>query len=203
MKKHISRRAFIKLGILGGTSSAITAMSLSGRNVPACNAAMKPDNNMVLTAFFSHTGNTRYMAEQINGRVGGDLLEIKTIKPYLGNDRQVHITAKNEKRRNFRPKLSTAMPDTSKYNVFFIGYPCWWHTMPMTMFSFFDQLDLSGKTIIPFTTHGGSKWGTGLSDLKAINPQSDLKEGLALYGRSVKKSSSVNEIKNWLSSSGF
>ena len=203
MSKQLSRRRFIRFGVAGVAAAAMYGLGLGGSKIEAQELEPGAHKTTPLIAYFSHTGRTRYMAEQIHARVGGDMVEIQTVKPYLGDDYTVHKIAKEEKRRGFRPELATVIPETARHDVIFIGYPCWWHTMPMAVFSFIEQIDVAGKVVVPFTTHAVSGWGEGLSDLRALAPQADLARGLALYGREVRDASSAHAMGNWLSGLGF
>lgn len=203
MKKQISRRTFIKGSVAGLTAAAMYGFGVGPGNLYA-QVPETTENGNILTAYFSHTGNTRYMAKQVHARVGGDLLEIKTVTPYLGDDREVHRIAREEKQRGFRPELATPIPDMARYDTILIGYPCWWFTMPMAVFAFLEQAELSGKTVVPFTTHAVSGWGEGLADLRATLPrQAILAKGLALQGRRVREAGSERNIASWLGELGL
>lgn len=202
MKKNITRRTFIKGGVAGLAATAICGFGL-GSIATAQAQEGAAASETPLTIYFSHTGNTRSMADRIHTRVGGDIVEVKTVTPYPRNDGECHRVAKEEKRRGFRPPLSTPLLVPARYETIFIGYPCWWGTLPMPMFTLLEQIDLSGKTIIPFTTHGGSGWGVGLSDLRLLAPKAKLVEGLALYGSRVSSVSSERKMEMWLSGLGF
>ena len=203
MKQKITRRTFIKGSVAGITATAICGFGF-GRSVSGAQTAVDAAGNArVLTAFFSQTGNTRHVAEQIHGRVGGEMFQIATAKPYVGGDKTLHDIAKLEKKQNFRPALRGPLLDPDQYDTIFIGYPCWWYTMPMAVFAFLEQVDFSGKRIVPFTTHGGSRWGEGLADMRSLIPQATFEEGLARYGKSVRSASSDKAVRGWLSALGF
>ena len=146
------------------------------------------NNKKILTAYFSHTGNTRFFADRIHALTGGDIVKIETIDPYPEDYDSVVDKAKEEQNKNFRPKIKPIKKNTGSCDVLFVGYPSWWGTMPMDMFTFFDQNDFKGKTIIPFTTHEGSYFGQSIDDIKKLNPDSKIKKGLAIRERSVKVS---------------
>lgn len=172
---------------------------LAAGNAFAANAQPKGSKKgNILVVYFSHSGNTRYLAEQIHSRVGGDMLEIKAVQPYSSDYNTVVEQAKREKNTNARPKLAVRIPNLKPYDLVFVGYPSWWGTMPMAMFTFFEGNSLAGKTLIPFTTHEGSRFGQSVSDLKRLNPRSTILDGLAIRGRSVKNSSTQKEISQWL-----
>lgn len=202
MKKNFTRRTFIKGSVAGLAATAIYGFGFGSIATAQAQEGLV-GNGSPLTVYFSHTGNTRYMAEQIHTHVGGDIVEVETVTPYPKNDGECHRVAKDELRRGIRPLLSTPLPDLTNYDIVFVGYPCWWGTLPMAMFTFMEQVDLSGKTVIPFTTHGGSVWGKGLSDMKSFAPNANLAQGLALYGSRMSSTSSRKKMENWLSGLGF
>lgn len=156
-----------------------------------------------LIAFFSKTNNTRSIAEHIQARIGGDLFHVDTKKPYPADYHETTRVARAEQDNNERPELAATISaeDMKNYDVVFIGYPSWWGTMPMAMFTFLEQHDFSGKTIIPFCTHEGSGLGRGPSDIAKLVPGATLKEGLAVRGGSV--GTAQNDVEQWLRQLGY
>jgi flavodoxin len=163
----------------------------------AANAAEK---GKILVAYFSWSGNTRAIAEQIHQAVGGDLFEIKTVNPYPEEYHPTTEAAKQEQESNARPVLAVQVNDMDSYDVVFVGYPIWWGTLPMTLFTFLEQYDFSGKTIIPFCTHEGSALGRSIADIKKLCPRSTVREGLAIRGRNAGNAQS--DIAAWLKKIG-
>lgn len=199
MKEHISRRGFMKNSAMGLASVAMAGILLAGQMAWADEQEKKAGKGKVLIVYFSHTGHTRYMAELIHDRIGGELFEIKTVSPYPRDYDTVAEQAKQEQAMNARPKLSTRALDLSSYDAVFIGYPIWWGTIPMALFTFCEENDFQGKPIIPFCTYGGSGIGRSVSDLKKLNPKSTFLDGLAIQGGRVKDSSAQKDIDQWLS----
>jgi len=154
-----------------------------------------------LVAYFSHTGNTRVIASQIHERVGGDMLEIATVNPYPSDYDECVKQAKQELEKGYRPELKIMVKDIGSYDLFFIGYPNWWGTMPMALISFFGKNDMSGKTIVPFCTHGGSRLGRSVTDITKFCPNSTVLDGLAI--RSSDINNSRNEVYGWLRKLGI
>jgi len=155
----------------------------------------------VLIAYFSRTGNTREIAHQIQQVVGGDLFELHTVHSYPQAYRATTQQAREELDRNFRPQLTDRIQEMERYDVVFIGYPNWWGTMPMACFSFLEQYDFGGKTVIPFCTHEGSQLGRSVSDLRALCPQSQVREGLAIRGgdlANVTSAATKRQVSRWL-----
>jgi len=158
-------------------------------------------NKKILVAYFSYSGNTKKVADQIHKSVGGDIFEIKTADPYPTDYNAVVDQAKKEQADNYRPKLATKVENMDSYDVIFIGYPNWWGTMPMAVFTFLEEYKLSGKTIIPFCTHDGSAFGKSVEDIKKIAPQSKILDGLEILGKSVKDEN--KEVPEWLRKLGM
>lgn len=157
----------------------------------------------VLVAFFSKTNNTRTIAEHIQARVGGDLFHVATRKPYPQDYRETTQLARVELDNNARPELAAtiSLEEMGKYDVVFIGYPNWWGTIPMAMFTFLEQYDLSGKTIVPFCTHLGSGLGRGPDDIARLASGAAVKQGLAVHGGSVARAR--DDVDAWLRRLGF
>lgn len=190
----LPRRNVLKVTVLG-LFAGIAAPVLSG--LSSANAATAiPDSTKPLIVYFSHSGNTKEIANQINIIVGGDIVEIKTVKPYPENYDAVVDQAKLEQKNNNRPQLVTRINNMESCNTVFIGYPNWWATMPMAMFTFLEGYDFSGKTIIPFCTHEGSALGRSVSNIKKLCPRSTIIDGLAIRGRSAK--SAQKDVADWL-----
>lgn len=155
-----------------------------------------------LVAYFSASGVTKKYAEKISEMTKADLFEIKPKTPYSDAD----LDWQNPKSRSSvemkdpdsRPEISEKLSHMDKYDTVFIGYPIWWGTMPKIINTFLDTYDLSGKTILPFCTSGGSGISSSVSAIKNACPNADVKDGFR--GTS---STSSDDIKNWLNSVGF
>lgn len=162
------------------------------------NGSMAAESNKVLVLFFSHSGNTRSQAEMIHDQVGGDLVEIKTTLPYPQDYDTVVDQAKRQQQQNFRPQLATHIDNLDTFSTIFIGYPNWWGTMPMALFTFFESHNLSGKKLIPFCSHEGSSLGRSVVDMQKLAPGATILEGLAIRGRSVDGRTTRTDIADWL-----
>lgn len=154
------------------------------------------DGKKILVAYFSWSGNTETIAKMISNNTGGDLFKVTTSKAYPENYKRRTEMAKEEQNNNARPELSTHVQDMAQYDVIFLGYPSWWGTLPMAMFTFLEEYDLSGKTIIPFCTNEGSGLGRGPSDIAKLAPNSTLIKGLSVRGGSV--GGAQSDVENWL-----
>jgi flavodoxin len=164
-------------------------------------AQSQTGSSKILVAYFSHSGNTRTVAEQIHKAVGGDLFEIKTVNAYPKDYNTVVDQAKREQAANTRPVLSSQVSNLNSYDVIFLGYPNWWGTLPMAMFTFLESYNFAGKTIIPFCTHEGSALGRSVNDIRKLAPQAAVRDGLAVRGGSVSRAG--NDITVWLGKNGI
>ena len=131
-------------------------------------------------------GNNEVIVEKIKALLPeADVFQIDTVKKY-SEDYMVCIEeAKEELNAKARPALKADI-DISKYDTIYLGWPCWWGTYPMCVATFLEAHDWTGKTVIPFTTHEGSGFGSGLRDLKAAIPSATVKKGLSIQGSKVK-----------------
>jgi flavodoxin len=155
----------------------------------------------ILIAYFSRSGNTREIANQIQENVGGDLFEIVTVDPYPADYNGTVDQAKREQENNYRPKLTAEVKNMDSYDVVFVGYPNWWGTMPMAVFTFLEGYNFSGKTIIPFSTHEGSRLGRSVNDIRELCPQATILDGLAIRGSDAKNAR--NDVAAWLRKLGM
>ena len=152
--------------------------------------------NKILVAYFSHSGNTREIANQIHKIVGGDIFEIQAVKPYPNDYDAVVKQARQELDSGYKPALKTKIENIKSYDLVFIGYPNWWGTFPAPVKTFLSEYDFSGKTIVPFCTHEGSGLGRSVTDISKLCPKSTLLDGVAIRGRDVK--TAQNEVSEWL-----
>jgi flavodoxin len=149
-----------------------------------------------VVVYFSHSGNTREIANQIHQSVGGDIFEIQSVKPYPRNYDAVVEQARQEQQSGDKPALKTTLEHIGSYDVVFIGYPNWWGTIPRPVVTFLSEYDLSGKTIVPFCTHEGSRQGRSVTDITKLCPQSTFLDSIAIRGSNVK--AAQNEVSEWL-----
>ena len=115
-------------------------------------------------------GNTQYIAQLIQETIGGDLFRIETVQQYPLDHDPLVDQASDEKAAGDRPELSTHMENLDQYDVILLGYPNWWADLPMPLYTFLDEYDLSGKTIIPFVTHGGSRASRTVETIAQLQP---------------------------------
>ena len=164
-----------------------------------------------LVVFFSHAGdnyavgnikvgNTKIVADYISAFTGANQFEIKTSKYDGMAYKPLCDLAKKEQENGEMPPFEGSV-DVSQYDVVFIGGPVWWGTYPQVMFTFFNQYDLSGKTIIPFTTHEGSGLGSCVQDVKQAYPKANVTEGFSIYGHDVR--TGKERVEKWLKKLGY
>lgn len=146
-------------------------------------------------------GNTEIAANMIRELTGSDIFRIDTVKVYPEDYMATTEVAKQELREEARPELTAAMDNMDDYQVIFLGYPCWWGTMPMAVLTFLESCDFAGKTIVPFCTHEGSGMGSSERDLKKAVPGAKVLKGLAIRGGGVKEAG--NAISAWLRELGL
>ncbi len=141
-------------------------------------------------------GNTEIAAEIIKGLTGADSFRIVQKTPYSDNYRECTEEAHEDQRRNARPELTAYPQSLDGYDVIYLGFPNYWSTMPMAMFTFLEHCSMKGKTIKPFCTHEGSGMGCSVDDIRRLCPDSAVKEGLAIRGSNVRESR--KEIEKWI-----
>nr|WP_227734844.1 flavodoxin [Yersinia proxima] len=175
--------AMIIMGLLGHPAFASEDSSTQSRTLIIYFSQpeeMKPDavdgfsGASVLQKNTPKTGSTQFVAQLIQEQTHGDLFRIETATPYPRQHDALLRVAEKEQQTKARPSLKTQLPDLSDYDIIYVGYPIWWYTMPMVIYSLFEQNDFAGKTVIPFTTHGGSRLADSLREIARMQPQAKL-----------------------------
>ena len=131
-------------------------------------------------------GNTEVAAKYISEFTEADMFKIEQAVPYADNYTDCTAQAKLDQSSNARPELKNTLESIADYDTIFLGFPNYWGTMPMAVFTFLEQFDFTGKTIKPFVTHEGSGFGTAIEDITKICQGAEIKEGLAIHGADVK-----------------
>ncbi|MDR0982472.1 MAG: flavodoxin [Culturomica sp.] len=154
----------------------------------------------VLVAYYSWSGNTRVLAQEIQKQTGADIFEIVPAKAY-STDFQECVKVAREEIDNIKagsepPALKGEMPDLSKYSVIFIGSPNWCSTIAPPVNTFLKSEALAGKTVVPFCTHGTGGRATLFTDMKALAPKATFLEGYSIAGKDVK--GSAEAVSKWL-----
>lgn len=141
-------------------------------------------------------GNTEVAAGIIKELTGADLFKIEQAKSYSSDYNECIAQAQDDQRQNSRPELTNYPETLDEYDVIYLGYPNYWSTMPMAVFTFLEHFNFSDKTIKPFCTHEGSGLGSSVSDIKKLCPKAKIEKGLAIRGGSVNRAK--NDIEKWI-----
>ena len=130
-------------------------------------------------------GNTEVIAEYIQEFTSADLFKVEPAIEYPEEYMKCIDVAKKEQQDDARPELKESLSDISSYDTVYIGFPNWWGTLPMPMWTQLEQLDFEGKVVKPFVTHEGSGFGTSRKDLAKLCAGADIKKGLSIPGAEV------------------
>lgn len=178
-------------------SATLNQPKMTGGRIESSETAVQTeDDTMVLVAYFSRTGNTELVAQEIQAQIGGELFEIVPEDPYPDEYNATVEHHRQEDAADARPAISSFVTDMDSYDVIFVGYPIWGGDMPHVVRTFLEQYDFSDKTVIPFCTHGGSGLSRSVQTLKMLCPNSSILEGFAISGNSA--ANSLNEVGEWL-----
>jgi flavodoxin len=157
----------------------------------------KDEANSVVIIDGKVLGNTQYVALLIQENTGADIFRIEPETPYPTSHSTLVDLAKTEKNENARPALAAKVDSLDRYDTVFLGYPNWWGDMPMILYSFLESHDLSGKTVIPFNTHGGSGFSNTISTIAKLQPNATVeKNGFTVSRNTVDKAK--NDVIEWL-----
>ena len=141
-------------------------------------------------------GNMQYMAMTIQEAIGGELFRIETKEKYPLEHETLVNQAKEEQNEEVRPELATHIENVEQYDIIFWGYPNWWGDMPQPLYTFLEEYDFSGKTIIPFNSYGGSGFSNTIEEIKKLQPNATVKDdGLSISRNDV--ADSEQEITDW------
>lgn len=152
--------------------------------------------NKSLVVYFSWSGNTENVAKAIQSQTDSDIWEIIPATPYSDDYDTVLDLAQEEQRIGARPAISGSIENMEQYGVIYVGYPQWWGDMPMILYTFFDTYDLSGKTIAPFCTSGGSGLSGTVNEIKELEPNATVMDGFHIGSSS--SADPNNPVSDWL-----
>ena len=193
--------------IITAALALIMVTSCNAQNKQEVKSSNKNNMNKSIVIFFSHAGdnysvgnievgNTKIVADYISEIKGADQFEIVTHK-YDGMAYMPLIElAKEEANKGELPPYEGTAPDLSPYDTVFIGGPVWWGTYPQVMFTLFKDINLDGKTVIPFTTHEGSGLASCASDVKKAFPKAKVTGEFSIYGHEVRAGKA--KVEKWL-----
>ena len=162
-----------------------------------------PDNrdNSYVEVDGERLGNTQFMAYTIQENTGANIFRILPVTPYPTDHGALLEAAQEEIRTNARPEIEGTIENFDSYDVVFVGYPNWNADMPYIMYSFFESYDFSGKTIVPFMTHGGSGFSGTQATIAELEPDAKILEGEAISRNSIEDAE--QEIIDWLDEIGL
>lgn len=147
-------------------------------------------------------GRLRAVADMIQENTGGDLFSIQTSVVYPADGEDLIDYAAQEQDENARPELASQIENLEQYDTVFIGFPTWWYDMPQVLYSFFDEYDFSGKTIIPFNVHNGSRFSGTIDTIKELEPDAAvITDGFTVSERDV--ADAAEDVAEWLNRLGY
>lgn len=204
---------------------ACVAYFFRGRFVSTIDSvSYNPETQKALIVYFSHAnavgvdvvssaslvssdgesrGITEVIADIIAENIEADVFEIVTQEAYPSDYNGTVDQAKEEQNVDARPALAAHIENIEDYDIIFLGYPNWWGTIPMPVYTFVEEYDLSGKTIIPFVTHEGSGIGNSVFDIKNACSNSDIVKPLAIRGSNVSRDDTKANVIQWLEKIGM
>ena len=163
-------------------------------------AGSSEEDGGALIVYFSWSGNTEAVAQEIQSQTGADLFEIVPAEPYTDDYDELLDIAQEEQSSDARPAIAETV-DLSGYDTVYLGFPNWWGDMPMILYTFLDEYDLSGKTVVPFNTSGGSGFSDSLDTIAEMEPEAEITEGLSLGDGETEDC--ADDVAEWLVSIGM
>lgn len=139
-------------------------------------------------------GNTEVIAKKIAKISKSDLFKIEQVHPYSNDYSECIDEAKRDQRLEIRPEIKEFPNNLKDYDVIYLGYPNYWGTMPMAVFTFLENINFGEKIIKPFCSHEGSGFGRSIEDIKRICPKSKVEEGIEIHGSIIRE----EELKRWI-----
>lgn len=160
------------------------------------------EDNSVVVMNGEVLGNTQYMANVIAEHTDSDIFRIEPETPYPTDHETLVDIASEEQEENARPAIDGNIGNLDDYDVIYVGYPIWWSDMPMILYTFFDEYDLSGKTIVPFGTHGGSGFAGTIDAIAELEPNANvIEDGLTISRDDIEDAES--DIIAWVENIGL
>lgn len=187
----MTRRETLKRAILLPLAAGL------GVSASSSVAQQRSSKGKALVAYFSRTGNTRVVANQIRRALGADLFEIQPAEPYPEDYEATVSQAQRERGTGHEPPLTATVPNAGSYDVIFLGFPIWGMTTPPVIRSFLSSHDVSEKALVPFVTHGGYGLGESMAVVAERAPQARLLEGLSMQADQERET--LSQVTRWLS----
>lgn len=197
----------VVLVLIGGGIYLFTKDSgENNENAPVNNNNNNDENNetdelSTLVVYFSNSGNTEILANFIHNYVGGDIVALEPTVAYPEDYNDLLDVAQEEQRSDAIPEFNDLNIDIEDYDTIFIGYPNWWGDMPMIIYTFFDTYDLSGKTIAPFNTSGGSGLSRTVGTIRELEPDATVTDGFTVLSDNV--DNAMSDVEEWIDSLGL
>ncbi len=190
--------AGVKESASAENTSETVAVETTAESGETSESAAAQDGSSILVAYFSWSGNTEKIANMIAEDTGADLFQIEPVEAYPEDYNAVVDQAKEEQTANARPELLHDVEAFQNYDVIFIGYPNWWSDVPMIMNTFMEAHDFSGKTVVPFCTHGGGGFGKSLASVKAGTSGATVLDGFSVNGS--QEDGAAVDVQSWIDS---
>lgn len=218
----IDRRAFVAAAAAAGAALLLGGCSAGGKEQPQQKDAGAQDSaagqgsgqpseqqpqaqtqagTKSLVAVFSWSGHTLQVAERINSLVESDFFRIEPADPYTQDYNELLDIAQSEQNSDARPALASGVDNWDEYGTVYLGYPVWWSKEPQIIKTFLESYDFAGKTVVPFSTSGGSGISGTLADVRDLAEGASFKEALSLSGDQV--SSQLDQVDEWLGKLGL
>jgi flavodoxin len=175
--------------------------TLSGTVSTSSEVERAPASGKMLIVYFSWSGNTQGVAEEIHRQTGADIFEIMPIPAYSDDYNTVLMEAQRDQHDQARPAIANLPESIDGYDIILLGYPNWWASIPMPIATFLESYDFSGKTILPFCSHGGGRFGQSLTAIAKLAPQAVIAPGLSVHYSGGSKLG--EDIRNWLDLNGI
>lgn len=211
------------VGVQGNTSGKISDEDLQQSEMTDAENTENTGESKVLVAYFTAgensdvdvvssasvttvdgeaKGRLRAVADMIQAQTGGTLFSIQTSVDYPGDGGALIDYAAEEQEEDARPELTSHIENPDDYDVIFVGYPTWWYDMPQALYSFFDEYDFSGKTIIPFNVHNGSRFSGIIETIQDLEPDAEvITDGFTVSERDV--AGAAGDVADWLGGLGY
>lgn len=172
--------------------SRVGNMALNGNVDVSSSASIQQYQDQIV-------GNTGVVAMMIQEITGAELMVLETAEQYPVSYDETLDVGRQERDEAARPELALALDNFDEYDTIYMGFPVWWYDMPMAIYSFLESYDLSGKTIVPFATSGGS--GFSESDIAELQPNAEVLEGLVVGANSI--TNAKEQVNTWLTDLGL
>lgn len=183
------------------TTTESTTASQSEETTTEAQTDDSAEGKKSLVVYFSWSGNTKNVAEAIQKETDSDIFEIVPATSYTKDYNDLLDDAQKEQEDDARPKIKDKIDNIDDYDTIYLGYPNWWGDMPMIIYSFLDDYDLSGKTIAPFCTSGGSGFSDSISTITSMEKDATvLADGLHIGDSDSDNPDSA--VKDWIKQIG-